>query len=364
MEHIPCALCGAEESPVLFTKWNLHIVRCSRCGLAYVNPRQFAVEDDSYFRGAYLSTMEQDGDMRDGVRHLYGRIADHLETLLRPARLLDVGCAMGHFMAFARGRGWSVHGIECSAFAAAYGRERWGLPVQTACDLRQAHLPAGFFDACVMIEVIEHLPNPMDVVREVFRLLKPGGVLYVTTPNFASYQALLQREQWNAVVPTGHLYYLTAPTLAAMARAAGFQEVLDLTEADSFDAALGRIPAHEQPSGPGLDALRAQCLSEEGARLVNGRAEGLVLCAAKPLSGPEPLAASRRWTAPLPNLEGRLVTGSGTSDDDRKVYWIESGKKHWITSAAWLESRGRSLAETIQVDSRLLASLISGQPLG
>ena len=113
-----------------------------------------------------------------------------------------------------------------------------------------------------------------------------------------------------------------------------------------------------------LDALRAQCLSEEGARLVNGRAEGLVLCAAKPLSGPEPLAASRRWTAPLPNLEGRLVTGSGTSDDDRKVYWIESGKKHWITSAAWLESRGRSLAETIQVDSRLLASLISGQPLG
>ncbi|MEP7362263.1 MAG: methyltransferase domain-containing protein [Acidobacteriota bacterium] len=364
MEHIDCALCRGSHTDLLFTKWEMNIVRCTGCGLVYVNPRKFAVEDDSYYREAYLSTIEQYGELQPGIRYLYGRFADHIETLVAPSRLLVVGCAMGHFMKFAKSRGWNVHGVECSPFAAAYGRERWGLPIQTACDLRKTRLPGSFFDACSMIEVVEHLPHPKETLLEVFRLLKPGGVLYMTTPNFASYMAIAQRENWAAVVPTGHLYHFTAETLGALARSAGFTVTVDLTESAALESEMERIPPEQRLDAGSLESLRETCAAEEEGRIANGRAEELVLYAVKPFSGPAPLFAARRWTGPEPDLDGRLVCGSGASAEDQKVYLIGGGKKHWVTSESWLEAHGMSLSAAIRVDSRLLAAIISGPPLG
>ena len=61
MELVPCATCGRKDTALLFTKWDHQIVRCLQCGLSYVNPRNFRIEDNSYFEGPYLSSIEDDG---------------------------------------------------------------------------------------------------------------------------------------------------------------------------------------------------------------------------------------------------------------------------------------------------------------
>src|SRR3954454_17595495 len=214
MQSICCAICGEDKGDVLFYKWGYSIVKCRRCNLSYVNPRSFKQEADDYFRGPYLATIEENGSLKSGIHSLYSEIITNLHTSLAPGRLLDVGCAMGHFMAFAREYGWTVQGVECSPYAADYGLNRWGLPIHAHCDLRAAGLSHDYFDACVLIEVAEHLPDPRVTFTEVLRLLKPGGVLYITTPNFTSFRALFQRDNWQAVIPTGHLYYFTADSLS------------------------------------------------------------------------------------------------------------------------------------------------------
>ncbi len=364
MEHVTCAVCGSSGSDPLLAKWGLSVVGCRDCGLAFVNPRTFTIEDDSYFRGPYLETIEHEGILRPSVEYLYRRTLDHLETLLEPSHLLDVGCAMGHFMVYARSRGWRVHGVECSEYAGAYGRERWGLPIQSVPDLRQATLPGNYFDACVLIEVVEHLPNPGEILAEVFRLLKPGGAVYLTTPNFASFRARAEGADWNAVVPTGHLYYFTADSLQRLLLKTGFSNIVDLTDAVDFDLEMEAIPGERRPSAAELKRLREKCAIEDAGKVVNGRSEGLVMCAAKPLAWPPVLSARRRWRGPVPPLEGRLVSTSGSSADERKVHYIHGGRRHWVVSTNWLEKRGLALSDTLQVDSSLIQTVLSGPPVG
>ncbi len=130
MEFVNCCNCGRDDTSLLFTKWNHQVVRCRHCGLVYVNPRGVSIESDEYFRGAYLETIEENGRLKQGIEGIYSEVLRNLSAHLMPGRLLDIGCAMGHFMEYARRHGWNVHGVECSPYAASYGRNRWGLPIQ------------------------------------------------------------------------------------------------------------------------------------------------------------------------------------------------------------------------------------------
>ena len=349
----------------LFSKWGYIIVECRTCGLSYVNPRAFGVEDDEYFRGAYLSTIEDQGSLNLGIKSLYARILADLETCLRPSRLLDVGCAMGHFMVEARDHGWEVTGVECSSFASEYGRNRWGLDTRQACELRDASLPANHFDACVLIEVAEHLPHPTDTFAEAFRVLKPGGMLYITTPNFASFRSLLQRDEWKPVIPTGHLYYFTVDSLTKLLARIGYVDAIDLSFPAIFDADLSAIASEGGSVSWRVDVevLRARTAAEDWMKASNGRAEGLVLCARKPWLPHETLLAALRFTGVLPSLEGKLIRVPGTSAEDQKVYFISGGRKHWVVTTEWLAKRGLRLEDTIEADRDVLARFFLGTPL-
>src|SRR5437773_582256 len=130
METVSCAICGQKDTVFLFSKWGHNIVKCRQCGLSYVNPRSLSLETEDYFRGPYLSTIEENGALKPGIEDLYSGVMRDLNTCLTPGRLLDVGCAMGHFMVYARRHGWSVEGTECSRYAADYCWTRWGLRIE------------------------------------------------------------------------------------------------------------------------------------------------------------------------------------------------------------------------------------------
>src|SRR5438128_4521077 len=147
-----------------------------------------------------------------------------------PGRLLDVGCAGGELAALLVARGWRVAGAEAEPALVEAARAR-GIDAR-AVDLDRAPLPwpAGAFEAVVAAEVIEHVVDTDHLLAEMVRVLRPGGVLVVTTPNLASLEnrlrLLLGRyPMWMdyRVVGTGHLRYYTPRVLRHHLEVHGFR---------------------------------------------------------------------------------------------------------------------------------------------
>jgi SAM-dependent methyltransferase len=268
--------------------------------------------------------LEEHRKPKPAGEELFHSIISNLQTCLRPGRLLDVGCAAGRFMKYAGARGWQVMGFERSEVGARYS----GLKMVTAFRLGETGLPESYYDACVLINVAENLPDPEDTFREVFRLLKPGGVVYITTPNWAGFRCLLRREDWR----TRSLPCFTALTLERMAASLGFVDFLDLSDPADLTAEISEARASRtlQLSEQELKTLRDRIAKEDANRLSNGRGEILCCWARKPRSRFDAITADCRETESLALLEGRLVTGPGTTPEDQRVFLVRGRRKYWV----------------------------------
>lgn len=141
------------------------------------------------------------------------------ERRVARGRLLEVGAGSGGFVQVALRRGWRVDATEVSASALEHLRST-GAQV-FAGDVRGAGYATGTFDLVVSLEVIEHLPDPRQHLAEVARVLRPGGALLLTTPNFAGLSRRLLRWRWRVIDPE-HLGYFTPRTLREELGRAGF----------------------------------------------------------------------------------------------------------------------------------------------
>jgi SAM-dependent methyltransferase len=353
-ERVPCNICGSNETRLVFQKWSFRIVQCVDCGLTFVNPRAFRIEADDYFEGPYLSTIEKDGQLDTGIGSLYGEIIYNVNDRVPLGKLLDVGCAMGHFLGFAKRYGWEVEGVECSPYAARYAEERFGAKVHPVCVLKDANLQENFYDSCVLVEVIEHLPDPRETMTEVWRVLQPGGLVYITTPNFGCYRSLLLREEWNAVIPTGHLYYFDSDSLGKLLSSIGFINVENLTGAADFAGDLDFAGKSGLCKLNAEDLAKVRELSQRDMETgpSNGRGEGLVMCARKPWDSTSQQAASnQRITRQVfkTSFEGCLVRRPGETAEDQKVYFVENGRKRWVTTADWIIAKGMNWPSDVQL---------------
>jgi len=226
---VSCALCGARNTRRLYTKFDYGIERCRQCGLVYANPR---APDDlilrrysrDYFWNEYLPAVGAPAGRID-YAFIDSRNAPLLERLRRHApggrRLVEVGAGAGLFLKAAERAGWEVGGVELSAAGAAFAREHLALDVRHE-RAEAMTFPAESFDAAVMIDVIEHLFDPPLALKAIHRGLKPGGVLAISTPNFAALSRHVLGAQWSVLSPLEHLYYFTYRTLGRMLDACGF----------------------------------------------------------------------------------------------------------------------------------------------
>lgn len=137
----------------------------------------------------------------------------------RAGRLLDIGCAAGFFLAEAR-RYYEVQGVELSAWSSAHARDALGLQVFTGT-LQQARLGAGQFDVITLWDVIEHVPDPVPLLSEAARLLKPGGRLVLTTGDWDSAYARARGADWHLVAPPWHLCLFSRETIRLAGQRAG-----------------------------------------------------------------------------------------------------------------------------------------------
>jgi len=138
--------------------------------------------------------------------------------------LLDVGCGKGDFMSRMHRQGWVVEGLEVDAQAVEYARSISGLAVHLG-SLETIKFPDNSFDAITSNHVIEHVHDPISLIQECLRVLKPGGRLVLATPNIESFGHRIFERNWTHLDAPRHLQLYTMNTLRECAVRAGFHSV-------------------------------------------------------------------------------------------------------------------------------------------
>ncbi|MBF6614425.1 MAG: methyltransferase domain-containing protein [Chloroflexi bacterium] len=222
-----CDLCGAPSSghPIILWKYNTPVVRCTGCGLLYANPRWkaehlFGRYTDEYWQQYSDKISQIVGDLAANLAR-YDPYLNVLEAVRQSGRLLDVGCATGGFLLADKNRGWEVYGVETSPISAAQAKEVSGGQIH-AGTLETAPYPDGWFDGVTLMDVIEHLQSPRAYVERIARLVRPGGIFCLSTPNIRSLGYKVLGRNWTEVGPNDHLYYFTPRTLTRLLEACGF----------------------------------------------------------------------------------------------------------------------------------------------
>lgn len=177
------------------------------------------------FEEAYWGTVvDPDGKVRD--RHAerdqhvgdFHKEIDHLNAL-PGGRLVDVGCGLGFLLSALDDTKWERHGVELSAYAAEHA-SRWA--AVHVGDLEGASYEDDFFDAVVMSHVIEHVPDPFSLVKEIWRVMKPGGTLILCTPDFDSGAARHFGEQYRLFHDKSHITLFSSESMHRFLRDHGF----------------------------------------------------------------------------------------------------------------------------------------------
>jgi len=234
-------------------KWSIR--ECRSCGLAWLDPQPLPEDVGRLYeryhtheagpapaasRASWKERLARSilaktlGYAREGKAGWVGAVAawqgflrDWAQGLVmwlphREGRLLDVGCGSGEFLGRMKALGWRVEGLEPDPEAARVASETWGVEVH-AGTVEKARLAEGAYDAITLSHVLEHVPDPVAVLRCCGRLLKEDGRLVLTTPNRESLGARRFGADWRGWEVPRHLHVFTTRSLFECARRAGLQ---------------------------------------------------------------------------------------------------------------------------------------------
>ena len=236
MEYVVCNLCEADNMKLLFVAkerdWGtgeiFNIVRCNQCGLVYINPRPGKNEVKKYYPPETWPRAKENIDFETATinnqhwRKVMKLRTAHLSKYIENGRILDIGCGDGFFLKYLKERGWKAYGVEPGEVGSRYARDVLGIEVFTG-NLEDANFPDSWVDAASLYAVFEHLPDPIKTLKEIKRILKPSGILFISVPNFGGLESRIFRGRWLGIKAPTHLYHFTPITLSQIIKKTGFQ---------------------------------------------------------------------------------------------------------------------------------------------
>lgn len=222
--QIICPLCDSRSVSYFREKNGFKLYKCNSCKLLFLYPLPKSIEvyDKSYFSGADKGFGYVDYDVdKEPMVSTFEKYLDIVSSLgVNKGKLLDIGAATGFFMNLAKGRGFDVTGVELSDFAAEIGRKK-GLNLITG-DLLVQSFPEKHFDVITMFDVLEHVPKPKELIKEVSRILKDEGLVVINTPDAESLWAKALGPRWQLIMPPEHINYFSPKNLGNYLSKNGF----------------------------------------------------------------------------------------------------------------------------------------------
>jgi len=216
-----CRNCDSKNTKVLFTKGAVPYFKCLSCHVCFSGKTLTGEETKELYK-YYSSTASIVSKKLNQLR--YDTLFDRLAQYKKTSRLLDIGCGRGEFLKAAEKNGWKAIGSEFSQEAIELCK-RDNLEVVSG-KLSEVNFPENHFDVICMQEVIEHIDEkPEEIFNEISRILRPGGVLYLTTPNFNGITRRLIGSKWRAF-HVEHRFVFTPHVLRKILEKSGFRVCL------------------------------------------------------------------------------------------------------------------------------------------
>ena len=215
-EHRNCLICQSTDLKPLPHYKATNLCQCDNC--QFIFSKSIPTTDEliahykQYQRNDYLSPI---------TITRYNEILDKMEPFRKTNKLLDVGCGIGYFLEEAKKRGWEVYGTEFTDEAISICSAK-GISMKQGV-LNSADFESQSFDVITSFEVIEHINNPREELSQFRKLLRKGGLCYVTTPNFNSLLRYRLKDQYNVISYPEHLSYYTPKTLKSVFKLSGFE---------------------------------------------------------------------------------------------------------------------------------------------
>ena len=213
--HTSCLICDSNQLKALAPYHQTHLVKCNQCSFVFAQkiPSTQELIDyyDGYGRNDYLSPI---------TIKRYNELLDEMEKYRKTNRILDVGCGIGYFLEVAKEHGWEVYGTEYTDKALEICREK-GIHMQEG-KLDPSQFDGESFDIITSFEVLEHINNPVEETTNFHALLRSGGLVYLTTPNFNSLLRHRLKERYDVITYPEHLSYYTPKTLHRLFTNSGF----------------------------------------------------------------------------------------------------------------------------------------------
>ena len=322
-----CHVCSGARVRYLFSVDDYRVVKCDDCGLVFLNPQP---SDDELAR-IQSATISPDGDGHEGFNEVKQAAAKlYLGKIRRycglgKGRLLEIGSGTGDFLAAAEAEGWEVAGIDNSAAACDRARQRLKNGSIRCCELQGAELESAQFDLCVISNILEQVRSPLGFLKEIHRVLKPGGTLFIATPSMDSWSARFLRQKWMKFKPE-HLTYFDRQTLQTALFNVGFHEVIVEPCWKNEDLVL---PQKTQRAHFQMAASGAMIFSRK-AEVRTPRVLSVIVPAYNEAKTFSPLMDALLWKK-LPNLEMEIIiVESNSTDGTRELarkYQERSGVK-------------------------------------
>lgn len=264
-----CPVCGLKRCRVVYRvdghrlrdlMPEVTIAKCPDCGTAYLNDAVHSFQEDLYAYYKRFAGRSMEELVSPLTLASYRRVLLTLRKYCALQSILDVGCGKGEFVWAALGQGYAVEGLELSSEAVSVALSN-DLPVKQQ-DLFSSELDARRWSAITMFEVLEHVDHPMSMIKRVTDLLEPGGILYLTTPNYNSLDRLALGQDWHVFHPE-HITYFSTHGLAFLMRKLEPRLQLVSVESNNISPQLLK---------PSLDLIKGLF---EGRKLENRQSSGL-----------------------------------------------------------------------------------------
>ena len=223
-----CPICKSKKTTVFAAMEGYKLLRCLNCGFVWdpgFKRENIALYEKKYFvndspKGGYTNYFE---GMKINRKTFADRLKKIEKRMGKKGRLLDVGCALGECLVEAKRLGWKdAEGVEVSSFASSFARKR-GLKVTKGA--LGAKFKANYYDVVSYQDVIEHIPDPVTELKKAYRVLKPGGIIYLVTPNIGGYWSKILGPKWYHYKPGEHISYFDFNSTKKALSAAGFTKV-------------------------------------------------------------------------------------------------------------------------------------------
>lgn len=215
-----CPACRNNNFIYLLQKGELRLIKCTDCKLIQMDnlAAKFDIGHYDYYKNRINMTQE---DLYNPITtKRYINLLNRLESYRKNNTILDIGCGEGQFLSVAKRLNWQIRGVEIAPYAAQICRK---FNIEVDCrNLLELDLPADYYDIVVMFEVLEHLTKPKEYLLKINSILRKGGILIVTTPNYNCITRRIMQNDWS-LIHKEHLFYYTPHSIKKLIKGNNFK---------------------------------------------------------------------------------------------------------------------------------------------